>query len=251
MGLLILAIVGSFRATGLFVAASALNFVSALFMVALSVINHSRSPRPSIPLSLYLFITLLLDIAQARTLFLVSHAKPDYTYSSLFITAVVVKAVVLVLEAKPKARWVQWDEKVHSPEETSSLFSLGLLVWLNDLFRLGFAKIMDVEDLYPLDSNMDARLLHDRFIRVKGTLVLKGQKYGLVKLLARTLAVQLFLPVIPRLCMLGFTFCQPLLLEGLTKYLSESEKDPNVGYGFIGAAFFIYSGIAVSMALYW
>jgi hypothetical protein len=51
--------------------------------------------------------------------------------------------------------------------------------------------------------------------------------------------------------MLGFTFCQPLLLEGLTEYLSEPELDANIGYGFIGAAFFIYSGIAISMAFYW
>jgi hypothetical protein len=33
--------------------------------------------------------------------------------------------------------------------------------------------------------------------------------------------------------------------------LSQPTLDSNVGYGFIGATFFIYSGMAVSTAFYW
>jgi len=235
----------------MFIAASILKLVSAFLMITLSIVDHSRSPRPSISLNIYLSITLLLDAAQARTLFLASDGKAEYTYSSLFTAAVALKAVVLLLEAKPKARWVRWNEKEHSPEETSSVFSLGVLFWLNNLFRLGYRKVLTVEDLYPLDINMDAKLLHENLSKNMDYSKLKGHKYGLVRVLVRTLKVPLLLPVVPRLCMLGFTFCQPLLLERLTDYLSEPELDANVGYGFIGAAFFIYSGIAISMAFYW
>ncbi|KAI8932966.1 hypothetical protein NX059_010435 [Plenodomus lindquistii] len=249
--LLVLAAIGSFQATSLFIAASSLNLLSALLMIPLSVVDHSRSPRPSVLLSIYLSLTLLLDIAQARTLFLSSDGKSELTYSSLFTAAVALKAIILLLEATTKTRWVRWNDKEHSPEETSSLFSLGVLFWLNKLFRLGHTKVLGIEDLYPLDINMDAKMLHEKFARNMNYSKLKGNKYGLVAVLVRSLRIQLLLPVFPRLCMLGFTFCQPLLLESLTNYLSEPELDANTGYGFIGAAFFIYSGIAVSMAFYW
>jgi hypothetical protein len=249
--LLVLAAVGSFHVTGLSIAASSLNLVSALFMIMLSVVDHSRSPRPSVLLNIYLSLTLLLDMAQARTLFLSSNGKPELTYSSLFTAAVALKAVILLLEAKTKARWVRWNDKEHSPEETSSVFSLGVLFWLNKLFRLGHRKVLKVEDLYPLDIHMDAKSLHEKFAKKIDYSKLKGHKYGLVRVLVRTLRVPLLLPVVPRLCMLGFTFCQPLLLERLTDHLSEPELDANIGYGFIGAAFFIYSGIAISTAFYW
>jgi hypothetical protein len=58
------------------------------------------------------------------------------------------------------------------------------------------------------------------------------------------------LPVPPRLALLGFTFCQPFFIERLLDHLSRPSVDANVGYGFIGASVLIYSGIAISMALY-
>jgi uncharacterized membrane protein len=127
LALLVLAAVGPLHVTRIFIAASILKLVSALLMVTLSIVDHSRSPRPSISLNIYLSITILLDAAQARTLFLMSDGKAEHTYSSLFTAAVALKAVVLLLEAKPKTRWVRWNEKEHSPEETSSVFSLGVL----------------------------------------------------------------------------------------------------------------------------
>jgi ABC-type multidrug transport system fused ATPase/permease subunit len=255
LALLILVAVGSFRATTMFIAASALKLVSALAMVTLSVVDHSRSPRPSVLLSSYLFLTLLLDAAQARTLFLLSSSdKPELTYSSIFAAAMALKAGILLLEAQRKSRWVRWpgegdDEKEHSPEETSGIFSLGVFFWLNRLFAVGYSKVLGLADLYPLDRSLEGRLLHDEFSRNMDYSKLRGDQYGLVKVLVRTLKVPLLLPVAPRLALLGFTFCQPLFLEKLLDHLAKPQVEDNVGYGFIGAAVLIYTGIAVSFAL--
>jgi hypothetical protein len=251
LALLILVVVGAFHATGLFIAASVLKLVSAVLMMILSVIDHSRSPRPSVLLSIYLSLTLLLDVTQARTLFLSSNGKPELTYSSIFSAAMALKAVILLLEAKQKSSWVRWDDKEHSPEETSGIFSLGIFSWLNSMFRLGYTKVLSIEDLYPLDRAFDAKLLHDQFSREMDYSKLRGDKFGLGKVLVRTLKVPLLLPIVPRLAMLGFTFCQPLFMEKLLDYLSQPELDANIGYGFIGASLLIYSGIAISLALYW
>lgn len=220
-------------------------------MITLSLVDHSKSPRPSVLLNSYLFLTLLLDVTQARTLFLSSGDKPELTYSSLFSAAIAVKVGILVLEAQRKSRWVSWDEKEHSPEETSGIFSLGVFFWLNKLFLEGYNKILTIKDLYPLDSTLDGRSLHEEFSKHMDYSKLKGDKFGLLKVLMRTLKVPLLLPIFPRLALLGFTFCQPFFLEKLLHHLSKSEVDANVGYGFIGASVLIYSGIAISTALCW
>ncbi|CAH0045091.1 unnamed protein product [Clonostachys solani] len=251
LSLLILVAVGSFIVTKVFLAASVLKLVSALFMVSLSFVDHRKSPRPSVLLSSYLFFTLILDAAQARTLFLSSEAKPELTYSSIFSTAIAFKLIILILEAQRKSRWVSWDEKEHSPEETSSIFSIGVFFWLNRIFFDGYTKILRLKDLYPLDSTLHSHRLHSEFSKHVDYAKLKSDKFGLVKVLVRTLTVPLLLPVPPRLALLAFTFCQPLFIEKLLEHLSKSEIDVNVGYGFIGASLLIYAGIAISTALYW
>ncbi|KAI3337286.1 putative ABC multidrug transporter [Xylariaceae sp. AK1471] len=251
LSLLVLATVGSLHITSLFVAASALKLASALFMMLLSVVDHSRSPRPSILLNSYLFLTLLLDGAQARTLFLSSGSRPEITYSSIFSAAIALKVGIFLLEVRQKSRWISWDMKEHSPEETSGIFSLGVYFWLNNLFLAGYSKVLKIRDLYPLDSTLHGKLLHDKFSRNMDYGKLKGDKFGLAKVLIRTLKTNLLFPIPPRLAQLGFTFAQPLFIQSLLDHLSKSERDPNVGYGFIGASILIYSGIAVSSALCW
>ncbi|KAI0105969.1 putative ABC multidrug transporter [Daldinia grandis] len=251
LSLLILVAVGSFHVTSMFIASSVLKLVSALFMITLSLVDHSKSPRPSVLLNSYLFLTLLLDAAQARTLFLASGDKPELTYSSIFCAAMAFKVAILVLEAQRKSKWVCWDEKEHSPEQTSGIFSLGVYFWLNRIFMEGYKKVLTLNDLYPLDSSLDGKLLHEEFSRHIDYSKLKGDKFGLAKVLIRTLKVPLLLPIFPRLALLGFTFCQPFFIEKLLERLSEPGVDANVGYGFIGASILIYSGISISTSLCW
>lgn len=235
----------------MFLAASALKLVAALFMITLSIVDHSRSPRPSVLLNTYLFLTLLLDAAQTRTLFLSSDDKPELTYSNVFTAAIALKAGILLLEAQQKSKWINWNEKEHSPEEASGIFSLGVFFWLNKMFMTGYKKVLMLDDLYALDNSFDADSLHNEFSKNMDYSKLQGDKFGLLKVLARTLKVSLLLPIPLRLALLGFTFCQPLLIEKLLEYLSHPELDANFGYGFIGASILIYSGIAISRALYW
>lgn len=202
-------------------------------------------------LSSYLFLTLLLDATQARTLFLSSDDKPELTYSSIFGASIAVKLGILVLEAQQKTKWVNWDDSEHSPEETSGIFSLGVFFWLNRIFMDGYKRVLALHDLYPLDSSLNAELLHMRFSENMNYSKLTADKFGLVKVLMRTLTVSLLLPIPPRVALLGFTFAQPFFIRKLLNYLSQSQTDPNIGYGFIGASAFIWSGIAISTALYW
>lgn len=251
IALLIQVGMGSFHVTRIFIASSVVNLVAALAMVMISYTDHNRSPRPSILLNTYLFLTLLFDIAQSRTLFLLSESTPEITYSAVFTTSLAVKIIILFLETKSKNKWITWDRDEHSPEETSSIFSLGVLSWLNSIFLQGYRSTLSMDDLYPLDAALHSKQLHDKFLANMDYSKLKGDSYGLVKVLVKTLLVPLLLPIPLRLALLGFTFCQPFFIEKLLDHLSRPEIEANVGYGFIGAAILIYLGMAVSAALCW
>ncbi|KAL4785998.1 putative ABC multidrug transporter [Aspergillus varians] len=240
LALLVFTAIGPVHTTSMLIASSVLNLVSALCMLTLSVVDHSRSPRPSALLNSYLLLTVLFDVAQTRTLFLSANDKPELAYSSIFCAAIALKTGVLLLEARQKTKW-----------ETSGIFSLGVFFWLNKAFLVGYRKVLRLEDLYPLDSSFNAEALHQDFMKKMDYSKLKGDRFGLLKVLTRTLKGPLLLPIAPRLALIAFTFCQPLFIQRLLVYLSQPEPDPNFGYGLIGASILIYSGIAVSTALYW
>lgn len=253
LALLILITVLPFGTNGADIASYVLRLGSALCMIGLSYFDHSRSPRPSVFLSAYLFFTLLFDIAQARTYWLASFTRPEVAFTAIFTAALAMKVIMLLLEAQRKTRWVTWDSKDHSPEETSGIYSLGVYFWLNRLFLEGYHKVLQVQDLYPLDQNMAASRLSERFAQRINDAKLKDNKVDLIKVLAQTLLLSIILPIPVRLCMIGFYFCQPLFISSLTSSLAQSESasSANIGYGFIGASIAIYASIAISTSLYW
>lgn len=55
-------------------------------------------------------------------------------------------------------------------------------------------------------------------------------------------------PIVPRLVLLAFTFCQPLLLQRFLDYLQNpiERQDVRVGYAMMGAYFLTYCGMAVN-----
>ncbi|KAI1651140.1 putative ABC multidrug transporter [Daldinia loculata] len=235
------------------IASSVLRLFTCLCMIGLSYLDHGKSPRPSILLGAYLFWTLLFDITQVRTFWLASQTRPEMTFSAIFTAVLVTKVAMILLEAQRKTKWVIWNAKDHSPEETSSIFDLSVYSWLNWLFLEGYRNVLSIKDLYPLDQNMAADRLSKIFAQKMNDARLKGHKPSIIKVLARTLLVPLILPIPARLARIGFTFCQPLFISSLTTRLSQSESTlpANVGYGFIGASICIYFSIAISTALYW
>ncbi|KAK2022803.1 ABC transporter [Colletotrichum zoysiae] len=240
------------RIDGLAAAASALGLLAALCMIGLSYVEHSRALRPSILLTGYIFFQILFDLAQTRTSWLVAGTSaPTQLFARLFTASLAVKIIILFVEAQRKTRWIRWTAEEHSPEETSGLFSLGVYFWLNRLFLHGYRHVLTVKDLYALDQGMIAEKMQAALARELDKGTYRGKKHGLARALAKSLAVPLLLPVVPRLALIGFNYSQPFFIQTLLQYLQEPDAPKNKGYGLIGAAFLVYTGIAVSTALYY
>lgn len=144
-------------------AAAALTPLSTLGLCLLSYAEHGRAVRPSSILNSYLFATLLFDISHARTLWLRAADHVNHIIAYVSAAAVVAKAFVLVLEALEKRRLLRPEYRAYPPEATSSIYSRSFFWWLNPLFRLGFSRVLDVDDLFVLDKHLQASYCHRRF----------------------------------------------------------------------------------------
>lgn len=72
-------------------------------------------------------------------------------------------------------------------------------------------------------------------------------RYGLVLCCFRAYLKPFIAAVVPRLCLTGFTFAQPFLIQTTIEYIGESSIDANYGKALIGAYALVFAGIAVSL----
>lgn len=233
------------------IAATTLSLIATLVTGPLSWLENSRSARPSVLLSVYLSVTLLFDIAATRTTWLLSTVQAGDLHARLSTCVLFAKFLLLGFEVQQKTRWLSWDLKEHSPEETSGLYSLGAFFWLNKLFMKGFRGVLSIDKLYPLDQALAADTMKRKFMHRMVNSSWKGRRWGLLSLLFQTLGPQLIPSVAPRLILLAASLCQPLLINALLDFLQREEHEDNHGYGLIAATGLTYTLIALSSALYW
>lgn len=214
-------------------------------MGCVSYFEHVETARPSMLLNAYLLINVALGIIRTRTAWL---SFGYNTYAILFTTSTVLTGLVAILEAVPKRRWgpgsIAIDEK--SPEESSGLYSIAFFAWLNPLIRLGSRTILDTDDLYPLDARLSADKVARRFQRSRPK---SPHTRSLARVLLKSLYWPLIQPIPSKIAFVGFSFCQPLYIQGLVRYLEATPaSDCNTGSGLILACICIYSGMALSGA---
>lgn len=114
-------------------------------------------------MSTFLLATLLFDVARARTLWLRAETRLNYAIAQVFAATVVVKAFILVLEGLRKRRLLRPEYQSYPPEATSGIYSRSFFWWLNSLIRLGFSRVLGIDDLFVLDKHLEASYLQERF----------------------------------------------------------------------------------------
>ncbi len=80
---------------------------------------------------------------------------------------------------------------------------------------------------------------------------LRRRRHRLVLVCFDTLKWPLLAVVVPRLFLLAFTICQPLVLVRFLVFLQDPSESVDVGYGLIMAYGFVYVGISVSSSFYY
>lgn len=234
------------------ITAASFSFLGALVFSGLSYYEHHKSSRPSWLLTAYLAFTLLPDATILRTLYL-SSVTFSLAIRVLSSVAFAAKIGIILLESITKENVDDSHDKVgRTPERFTSPFSQLLYLWLNGLIKYGFNHVLKLEDLFQVDQEMEAEKLDERFWKIWG----KDSSHGKSKLgpvIIAALKFPLLLAAIPRLILIMFIFCQPLLLETFLGYLKDPEerKNANIGKAMIGAYALVYTGMAIASAFYW
>lgn len=89
-------------------------------MYPLSYLEHARSIPPSTLLEVYLLLSLLFNIPQARTLCL---RHNETTIAALFVTSIAVMLIAWILEARNKTKDLKTPYKEYPPEATHGVWS--------------------------------------------------------------------------------------------------------------------------------
>ncbi len=130
-----------------------LSLVISLTLVPLSYYEHTKTLRPSTIVAAFLSFTLLFDVVTTRTLWLRGTTLP---LSSVFTTGLVVKAVLLILEARPKE---PIESRAIGLEEKSGIYNRSLFWWLKPLFLKGYRSNLRLEDLTKLEDEFSSKTL--------------------------------------------------------------------------------------------
>jgi ATP-binding cassette subfamily C (CFTR/MRP) protein 1 len=227
------------------VTAAAIGLIDAVVLAGLSHMEHTKSIRPSTLIGGYLFLSILFDAAQCRTLWL-SNVAGD-ALKIVFTITLDIKILLLLLEMRERRNLYG----NYSPEATSGPFSRGVFWWLNNLFWRGYGALLSLESLYNIDEQLRSAYLLPR-IQKRWSRGATSGKHALAKTMALCLEWQIMASVFPRLCLIGFRFAQPFFVTRVIDYIGQdtARNSKDVGYGLIGAAGVIYVGLAISNGTY-
>jgi len=142
------------------IAAAVLSFLDYIVIFWLSAFEHTRSIRPSVTIGLYLFFSILLDIPQARTLWLRDHSGNT---TITFFIVIALKVLMLLLESQNKGSILLEPYKLFPPEVLGGIWSRIALWWINPLFLRGSRNTLSTKSLYPVDEELSAKVLARKF----------------------------------------------------------------------------------------
>ena len=125
----------------------------------LSYGEHVFSIRPSVILDVYLFLSIIFDVARARTLWLIGL---DRTIPTLFSCSIALKCVMILLESAEKRPILTSQYEKYPLEATSGVFSRSVFWWLSSLFLQGYRNVLSLGDLFPLDKELYSESLYEQ-----------------------------------------------------------------------------------------
>ncbi|CRG91304.1 ABC transporter C family member 3 [Talaromyces islandicus] len=230
-------------------AADILSLVGAIGAGLISWFHHCGSVHPSTLLSVFFGVSFILDIVRVRTLWLLH----DESHPAVVLTlALALKLGGLVLESlsKRKSLYLSGKEEytTSGPEPFTGFWIRVGFAWLFPTMRQGYHQILSVGDLPALDYRMRSDRLSYALQNAMVKYDLKW-RYSLLQACFRAYRQSLLAAVIPRLCLTGFTFVQPFLINALILYIDENAPASN-GKAMIGAYALVYLGIAISNSVY-
>jgi ATP-binding cassette subfamily C (CFTR/MRP) protein 1 len=227
--------------------ASTFSVADAIGLCILSHVEHVRSVRPSAIINVYLLITLPFDVARSKSLWTEGATK---SLAAVFSGAIGIKFMILVTEAIEKRSILLSRYQHYSPEATSGIYSRSFFFWLNKLMTTGFNRVLSNEDLYPIDEEMTSKILHGH-AHIAWNNTNKTDARALLWSTLRANYAAFTYCILPRICLIGFRYAQPLLLTRTVEFANNPHDPESVGWGLTAAFGLVFLGLAIANGAYY
>lgn len=248
--------------TNVTLAASIMSLLASLSVVVIIYVAHTFAAKPSSFLSIFLFLTMLFDITMARSYFLRNSLD---VLGALEAAIACLKFVLAVLEEVPKSKLLISGAISSNIGATVGFWNRTLLLWINPLLRAGYKNDISVGHLPPIGDEYESSKLNAQFTphfekgmfaasmhsiaQVLTESAMGTSKMPLLTACFHTLWWRLLLPVLPRLCYIGFSFSRPFFMQQVMEVVGGYNKSTSTANGLIGASILIFGGLMVgSMA---
>jgi ATP-binding cassette subfamily C (CFTR/MRP) protein 1 len=133
------------------IASAIITLVSTFVLAIASNFEHYRNARPSSPISIYLVLTWVFDVAKVRSLIVIEHGKP---LAYMQAVSAGVKLGLVVLELKEKRSWLTDPKSFPAPESTANFFNRLTFFWVNPLLLQGYRKPLNEDDLFEVQDQI-------------------------------------------------------------------------------------------------
>ncbi|EGX90496.1 multidrug resistance protein, putative [Cordyceps militaris CM01] len=225
-------------------------FVSAIILIPLSQYEHNRTVRPSTLICLYLLATTVFEIARVRTLWLLQPF--NIALATVATVSLILRALVLAIEAQQKDVYVTSAYEKASPECRSGILNRSVYWWINGLFFQGFRSDLSLQGLYNLDESLSSKALtSDLQRRWNGDETRHGQKHALLRHTFASAKWTVLRAVIARATLIPLKYAQPFLFSDLIEHVSEPDMhQEGTKYGLLGAMLLVYVLLAALNAIY-
>ncbi|KAF2670819.1 putative multidrug resistance protein [Microthyrium microscopicum] len=219
-----------------------LNLVASLAILPLSYLEDERELRPSSTLTLYLVASVLIDVFASW----VSTSHDFAETSAILIPGVALKVALLIVENRSKRKYFVQKYRDVCPEEFSGLINRSLFWWLKDLLLKATQRRLTPDDTYELDESLKRGDLSHRIKKSWSKRSKPEGRLSYAMSVFRCFKMELLSIIIPRLCLIAFTFAQPLLISRVIGILYEPDtrESRQYGYQLIAATVLVYLGIA-------
>ncbi|OKL58596.1 hypothetical protein UA08_06381 [Talaromyces atroroseus] len=231
--------------TKLSLASGLLDIIATFSAAVLSFAEDQRTVRPSDVLVIYFSAASILYIPRLRTLWLI----PCITACKSLWTAIYVFTLaILIVESARKTKFLRRLHQNVTPEQSGGFWSQSLFIWVLPFFHQGYLKHLQLSDIPEVDESL-AGYTAGQKLQTAWDITTADRRLLFATFRAYRWSFLSGIP--PRLALTAFTFAQPFLITTLVDWMGATAAPANYGPALIGAVVLVYSGLAVSTAIYW
>ncbi|KAJ3496732.1 hypothetical protein NLG97_g2449 [Lecanicillium saksenae] len=219
--------------------AASLDFAAAFAIAIVVCVEHRYAIRTSAWLGLYLSIGVLIDATKSRSYFL----RGLVASGTVSAVTGAVRLLLVVLEEVPKTNLIidPGLRTISDGEATSGFYGRIFFFFLTPLLRMGYQGVLKLDDLSDLSVEFAAQRLFSELQDQWPASKYKSKNaffYACFKAWKWPFCLMLF----PRLCVTGFKYSKPFLMQSIIGHISKPNDDAKAG--LIGGVVLVFLGNA-------